>query len=554
MAGERVGPTTRDGVTALLDAVLALGSDLDLEQVLQRIVEAGVTLVDGRYGALGVTGYNQELARFITVGVSAEEIEQIGPYPRGHGILGELIAHPAPLRLADLSTHASSYGFPPNHPPMHTFLGVPVRIRGVVFGNLYITEKRAPGGFTAEDERLLSTLASAAGVAIDNARLYDEARGRQRWLQASAEVTRQLLSGTEPAEVLTRFALEAEDMAQADLVAIAVPVDGSDSLVIETASGGVGDTLRGTVLPIWASLSGRVYTTGVAAATADLHTDPEAFDAFDPDRRIGPVLVVPLGGLDRIRGVLFVGRNTGRQAFTSGTIDMLTAFSGQAAIALELAERRRVAERLLILEDRERIARDLHDLAIQRLFATGMSLENVGRLSTNAEVNTRIARAVDDLDDTIKVIRSTIFALQAHTIPEADGLMGLRARALAEAEAAAESLTFMPSIRFDGVIDSAVPDTLAEHVVAVIREGLSNVARHACASRVDLSLAVDEAVTVRIADDGIGMSEPRSPSGLRNLAGRAESLGGSLLIKPRDGRGTVLEWRVPVPDGKSEGE
>jgi signal transduction histidine kinase len=538
--------TTRDGVGALLDAVLALGSDLELEQVLHRIVEAAVMLVDARYGALGVIGDSQQLVRFITIGVDDEQIARIGPYPQGRGILGELIQHPAPLRLADLSAHGSSYGFPPNHPPMSSFLGVPVRIRDEVFGNLYITEKRADGEFTDEDERLLSTLAAAAGVAIDNARLYEDARRRQRWLQASAEITRQLLSGAEAADVLTRFAVAAEDVAQADLVAIAVPVPGSNSLVIETATTGLGSTLRGTVLPIESSLSGRVYATGVGAATADLHTDPEAFDGFDPDRRIGPVLVVPLGSIDRIRGVLFVGRSAGREPFGSTLIDMLTAFSGQAAIALELAERRHVAERLLVLEDRERIARDLHDLAIQRLFATGMTLEGASRLSTNDEVNNRITRAVDDLDDTIKVIRSTIFSLQSHHTTSGAGRPGLRARALAEAEAAAESLTFMPSMRFDGVIDSTVPDTVAAHVIAVLREGLSNVARHASASRVEVSLIVDDAVTVRIADDGVGLTKPRRDSGLRNLAERAESLGGSLVVQPRDGRGTVLQWRVPI--------
>jgi signal transduction histidine kinase len=540
--------TTRDRVHALLDAVLAVGSDLELEQVLHRIVEAAVVLVDARYGALGVIGESEELSRFLTVGVSEEQIKEIGPFPRGHGILGELIRHPVPLRLADLSTHPSSYGFPPNHPPMNSFLGVPVRVRDEVYGNLYITEKRGGGEFDTEDVQLLSTLAAAAGVAIDNARLYDEARRQERWLRASSEITRRLLSGSDPAEVLNLFAAQAADMADADLVTIAVPVPGSEGLQVEVATGVGAEEIRGAVVSIGGSLVGKVFTTGVGVSTPDLHADEPDGHLLEGDHRIGPAVMVPLGSAERARGVLVVARRSGAQrSFGPGVVDMLAAFSGQAAIALELADRRRDAERLTVLEDRDRIARDLHDLAIQRLFATGMTLEGASRLIGNPEVANRVVRAVDDIDETIKVIRSTIFALQSREAGQA-GQPGLRAQVLAEVEAASRTLGFMPSLTFDGLIDTKVPDGVGENVVAVIREGLSNVARHARAGRAQVAVLVGERLTLRIVDDGAGMPEGAGRrSGLRNLRQRAERLGGSMRLESSKEQGTVLEWRVPLP-------
>jgi signal transduction histidine kinase len=537
--------TTRDRVHSLLDAILSVGRELELGQALHRIVEAAVVLVDARYGALGVIGEGGRLSQFITVGLTPEEIAAIGPFPRGHGILGELILHPAPLRLSDLSVHPSSYGFPARHPPMKTFLGAPVRVRDEVFGNLYLTEKRGGAEFDAEDEQLLSTLAVAAGVAIDNARLYDEIRRRERWLTASSDITRRLLSGAEPAEVLGLFAEQAKDMASADLVAIAVPVPGTETLVVDVATGTDAERVRGSVLPMRASLSGQVYRTGEGVTTANLHHDARAYDAFDPDHHLGPLLVAPLGDPQRVRGVLLVARLAEQMPFGPAAVEMLTAFSGQAAVALELAESRRDAERLTVLADRDRIARDLHDLAIQRLFATGMTLEGASRLIDNPDVSARVVRAVDDLDATIKVIRSTIFALQARDADK--DRPGLRGQVLAEVEAATEGLGFTPSLRFDGLIDTRVPDGVAEHLVAVVREALSNVTQHAAASHVEVALSVADDVVLRVVDDGVGIGPGDTRrSGLRNLAERARALGGELRIEPGAGKGTALEWRVPL--------
>lgn len=539
---------TRDRIHSLLDAVLAVGRGLDLEAALHRIVEAAAHLVDAKYAAMGVIGEGGEIAQFLTVGVTEDDIKRIGPYPKGRGILGELIKHPQPLRLPDISAHPASFGFPPNHPPMKTFLGAPVRVRDEVFGNLYITEKRGGVEFDDEDEQLLQTLAAAAGVAIENARLYEGVRRRERWLRASSEITRLLLSGADPADVLPPFAEEAKDMADADLVAIAVPVRGANALTVEVATGLNADALRGAVLALDGTFAGTVLHTNAAILTADARTDGRGYAAVDPDGTMGPLIVAPLSGADGVRGLLIVGRRAGEPSFSPALTGMLTAFSGQAAIALELAERRKDAERLTVLQDRERIARDLHDLAIQRLFATGLSLEGIGRLIENPAAAERISRAVDDLDETIKLIRTTIFSLQARD-SEADK-QTLRARALTEIEAATTILGFAPALRLEGTLDSIVPAAIAEHVIAVLREGLSNIARHANASHAEVTVSVADDVAVRIADDGVGIPSDSTRSGLRNLGERATALGGAMTVGPGAGEGTVLEWRVPL-DGAS---
>lgn len=239
----------------LLDAVMSVGRGLDLPQVLRRIVEAAVVVVDAEYGALGVVGEGTRLTQFLPVGVTVEQREAIGALPEGHGILGELIRHPEPLRLVELSEHPSSHGFPPNHPPMHSFLGVPVRVRDKVFGNLYLTEKRGGRAFDAEDETVLSTLAVAAGLAIENARLYAETRDRQRWQEANSEIVAALLSGADEAHVLRMIVDHSSRILAADLGVLALPADGK-CLRVAQASGLDAETHRGLVLPRAGSFAG----------------------------------------------------------------------------------------------------------------------------------------------------------------------------------------------------------------------------------------------------------------------------------------------------------
>ena len=401
---------TRDRMRGLLEAVVAIGSGLDLESTLARIVETAVGLVDATYGALGVIGDDRRLAEFIPVGLTQDEIGRIHHWPEGRGLLGLLIDDPRPLRLADISTTPRRRVSPSGHPPMHGFLGVPVRVRDVVFGNLYLTGKRGGGEFTEDDEAVLVALGAAAGVAVENARLYEEARRQQRWIQASAEVTTRLLSGSEPADVLADITRRALELSGADLAMLALPDEEGRRLTITHADGEGADAVRDLVLPAGESLSGRVLATGEPVSSADFAADERAAQAArGAMSQIGPAIVFPLGAPGNVRGVLTVGRRHGAASFPQAQADVVASFAAQAGVALELAASRAEAERLSLYEDRDRIARDLHDLVIQRLYATGMSLEGTMSMITRPEVASRVTNAVDAMDETIKEIRAAIF-------------------------------------------------------------------------------------------------------------------------------------------------
>ena len=357
----------------LLDAIISVGSDLSLPIVLRRIVESACELVGARYGALGVIGDDRRLSEFLTVGIDRETYAAIGHLPEGHGILGLLIVDPKPLRLRDLTTHPQSFGFPPNHPPMRSFLGVPVRVRDAVFGNLYLCEKQGADEFSEDDEHLAVALASEAGVAVDNARLVQR------------------------------------------------------------------------------------------------------------------------------------------------------------------------VEQLAVLEDRERIARDLHDKVIQRLFTTGLDLQMMLPSNARDDLDDRITHAAADLDETISEIRTTIFALQAPR------KRGLRVDIFAVVDAARESLGFAPELRFEGPVDSVVSDNVAEHLLAALQEALSNVIQHARASRVEVVAEAGTDLFLRVVDNGTGLPSSYRPGrGLHNLEDRAAKLGGSFAAAPAPGGGAVIEWRVPL--------
>lgn len=375
------GAASRERVQRLLGAILAIGSGLDLATTLERITNAARDLVGATYAALGVLDESRTyLSQFITVGMDPDRVQAIGDLPHGHGLLGLLIVEPEPLRLSRIDEHPDSYGFPPGHPVMGSFLGVPIRVRDEVFGNLYLTDKAGEEEFTDEDEELIVALAAAAGVAIENSRLHTRVR----------EVS--------------------------------------------------------------------------------------------------------------------------------------------------------------ILEDRERIARDLHDTVIQRLFAIGLGLQGTVRLIERPEVASRIQRAVDDLDETVKQIRTAIFGLEASKLSSG----GLRDRVLVTTSEATASLGFAPKVMFDGPVDAVVPDRIAEHLLATLREALSNVARHAHAHRVDVVVAAKGGeVLLEVVDDGVGPGPPRPRGeagghGIGNMTRRATDLGGHMQISPGSERGTRLTWRVPL--------
>jgi signal transduction histidine kinase len=533
---------TRDRVHSLLEAVVAVGSNLDLEVVLRQIVEAAVTLVDARYGALGVIGEGGRLAEFIPVGLDEEQIAKIHHWPEGRGLLGELITNPEPLRLADMSTHPRSYGFPKGHPPMRTFLGAPVRIRDEIFGNLYLTEKRDGAEFDEEDEAVLTALGAAAGVAIGNARMYEEARRQQRWLRASSEVTQRLLSDADTDEVLTMVTGEALEMSGADLVVLALPAGDGTQMVIEHAVGEGAEEALGLVLPVSSSVSGLVLGTGKPLSLEDFSTDGRVALAAREHMHLGPAVVFPLGAPGNVRGILTAGRRPGSMPLAPAAVEMLVSFAAQAGVGLELAAHRRDAQRFAVFEDRDRIARDLHDLVIQRLYATGMSLESLAARMGESEGARRVSSAVDALDETIKEIRSAIFSL--HSRPGGDEA-GLRTQILDVVDEATGPLGFAPALRVSGGLD-AVPADAASHLVGALREALSNAARHAKASKVEVTVEAGAELILLVKDNGIGLKETGRRSGLANLTERAAALGGTMRAGPAEEGGTELDWRVPL--------
>jgi signal transduction histidine kinase len=531
---------TRD---ALLEAVVAVGSHLELEVVLRQIVQAAVELVSARYGALGVIGEGGRLVEFVPVGLDESEISRIHHWPEGRGLLGKLITDPHPLRLHDISADPDSSGFPEGHPPMRSFLGVPVRIRDEVYGNLYLTEKQG-GDFDEEDEVLVQALAAAAGVAIENARLYAEARRQQQWLRANAELTRRLLSGDEPSAVLELVARQALEMSGADLVVLALPTGNRGTLMIEHACGDGAAGALGLVLPAEGSASGIVMASGKPLTVDDFSSDRRVAAVAREHMPLGPAVLVPLGPAGDVRGVLTAGRNQGALPLSADAVDMLITFASQAGIALELAEHRNDTQRLALFEDRDRIARDLHDQVIQRLFATGMSLQGTMALVSDPEVANRVERAIDALDETIRDIRTAIFSLQSRG--EA-GPTRLRTRILAVVEEMTDSLGFAPVLRLAGPLDSRVPGAIADQMLAALREALANAAKHAQASRVDVAVEAGPDLVLIVRDNGVGLSGATRRSGLANLSERAAESGGTMRVATADGGGTELDWRVPLP-------
>jgi signal transduction histidine kinase len=535
---------TRDRVQGLLEAVVAVGSNLELEVVLRQIVEAAVTLVDAQYGALGVVGEGGRLAEFVPVGLDEEQIARIHHWPEGRGLLSELITDSRPLRLSDMSAHPRSSGFPEGHPPMKTFLGAPVRIRDEVFGNLYLTEKKEGAEFDEDDEAVLVALGAAAGVAVGNARLYEEAQRRQQWLRASAEVTQRLLSEADPDDVLALVTGLALEMSGADLVVLALPAGNGTQLVIEHAVGEGAAEALGVVLPVAGSVSGLVLASGKPLSLDDFGSDERVALVAQEHMRLGPAVVFPLGAPGNVRGILTAGRRPGSMPLAPAAVEMLISFAAQAGIGLELAAHRRDAQRFAVFEDRDRIARDLHDLVIQRLYATGLSLESLAVRMGESDNARRVSGAVDALDETIKEIRTAIFSLHSRpAASEAD----LRAQILEEVDGATGALGFAPALRMSGRFDE-VPADAGEHLLSALREALSNAARHASASKVEVTVEAGPELILLVRDNGIGLKETGRRSGLANLAERAEMIGGTMRAGSADSGGTELQWRVPLPE------
>lgn len=528
----------RDRLDGLVEAMLVVTSGLELDETLKTIVHTAIDLVDARYGALGVRGDDHELLEFIYEGIDEEARELIGHLPEGRGVLGVLLDDPKPIRLDNISHHAASVGFPANHPPMRTFLGVPVRIRDEVYGNLYLTEKADGQPFSEDDEVLVQALAAAAGIAIDNARLYEQSKTRQSWIEATRDIGTELLAGTDPAAVFRLMAEECRTLsgAQASIVAVRAdldePVGEVDELIV-TATTGTGPGTDLQSIPVSDTDVGAVF----------VEQRPGRFDVLQLAPGCvadGPALVVPVRATDTVAGVLIALRPASVRAFNAGELDMMAAFVDQAALAWQLATTQRRLRELDVLSDRDRIARDLHDHVIQRLFAVGLALQGTIPRARTTEVQQRLSDSVDDLQQVIQEIRTAIFDLHGGQ----SGITRLRQR-LDEAIAQFATPKIRTTVQYSGPL-SVIGAELADHAEAVVREAVSNAVRHADASSMAITVAADDDLTIEVVDNGRGITGSITGSGLANLGRRAADAGGTLTVGPAEGGGTRLRWAVPL--------
>ncbi|WP_169580608.1 MULTISPECIES: GAF domain-containing protein [Microbacterium] len=533
---------TQGRLRALLAATQSVVEAIDLSSLLRRIVEAAIALVDAEYGALGVIAPDGTLLEeFIYVGLDDATAARIGHLPEGHGLLGALISDPQPIRLAEMEADPRAAGFPAHHPSMTSFLGVPIRVRNEVFGNLYLTNHR-DGEFSDADEQLISALASTAGFAIDNARLLDHALTRERWMRSGAELSAALLSSPTDGSfdlIVSRLF----ELPGSDKVSVVLTDDEPGRLRVAAARGADEATLRGQVVAAESVCAGSALAEGRTRVLPRQTLQEQDVLRIADGSELGPALVVPLRARARLWGAVCIAREPSGRRFTQAEIDSAADYVSRAAIALELAAAREEAQRAMLADDRSRIARDLHDHVIQQLFGTGLTLQAVaGSLPPGPDAQ-RVNDSIDQLDDAISQIRTVVFALSRRDettirhqiIDVVAGLSGSMARPA--------------GIRFTGPVDHLIVGDLAADVVGVSRELLSNAVRHAHADGISLELSVEDGcAVVVVVDDGIGIGDIARRSGLDNLDQKARGRGGSFNLESADG-GTIATWRVPLRNG-----
>lgn len=516
-----------DAAEALLDAVVAITSDLEVHRVLQRLVDSACTLTGARYGFLGVVAEDGTFEDSVTHGMPDEVAAHIASLPQGRGILGLLIEEPHPLRLPRIADHEKSYGFPEGHPPMESFLGVPVRVRGEAFGNLYLTEKQGAETFTAQDESLVIALAHAAGYVLDNARAYERSERRQVWLEAAARATDLLQPRPGMVDVLPDVVRVARDAAGADLGTFVRPLAEGHELVGDRRDGVDAEAL---LRELRAEVE-RAEQQGAPVSTRDSGGQP--------------VLLLPVPARLTRAGLLLLAWPADRRPPDDEEVERVRGFVDHVSLAMDRAQALAERQELMLVADRERIARDLHDVVIQRLFATGLQLQGVRRSAVVPEVRDRLSDAVADLDTTIRDIRSTIFELEHRRATS------FREEVRGLVREYVPTLGFSPLVRTAGPVDTAVDGGadagVGDHLLATLREALSNVARHARAEACVVEVVVEVGrLTLSVTDNGVGMPVERQESGLRNARRRAADLGGHLQLLPEEPHGTRLEWSVPL--------
>lgn len=539
----------RDRMDRLMEAMLSITTGLDLDDTLRSIVHTAIELVDAEYGALGVYGTEQakdQLAQFIYEGIDDHTRVLIGDLPRGHGVLGLLIQDPKPIRLPNISGHPASVGFPAHHPPMHSFLGVPVRVRDEVFGNLYLTEKIGAQEFTEDDEVVVQALAAAAGIAIENARLYARSQERHRWLEATRDVATDLLVGGTPQEILDLVTERALKLTGAACTFVALPEDPdlpcreAGQLSIAAAAGERAGDLREQRLPLHSSRADQVFRHGRTIALDRVHDD------FLPGTNTdwGPALVLPLVVGDEVIGVLAALQPVGSRPLDPAVQAMMSVIANQAALALQLAETQQRMRELDVVADRDRIARDLHDHVIQRLFAVGLGLQGTLQRARSPEVKARLGETIEDLQSIVQEIRHSIFDLHSNASATSTDYRKHLHNIVTELTAETDLRT---TIRLAGPLTVLTPP-LSDDVEAALREAVSNVVRHAHATTLSVELRVNDEVALEVTDDGIGLApESDRRSGLANLTARAQRAGGSCRITGNPAGGTILHWSAPLP-------
>lgn len=533
---------TQGRLRALLRANQAVVQQLDLPVVLQRIVDVAVELVGAQYGALGVIAPYGGLEQFIYVGMTPHDVEVIGHLPEGHGLLGAVIDDPRPIRLRHITDDPRSSGFPAGHPPMESFLGVPVRVRDRVFGNLYLTNQTG-GEFSADDEELVLALASSAGFAIDNARSYAEIKRRQAWAVASGEITAALLASgeTDPLGVLASRVLT---LADAQLVCVVRPTDDPAMLLVTTAYGEGGDMVSGQQFPTAGSVAGSVIEGRQPRILSEAAL-PETQQTTAPP--LGATMALPLVAAGHVRGVLIVSRRRGGMPFVESDLEIASDLAGRATVAMELTDARADQQRMLLLEDRGRIARDLHDHVIQQLYGTGLELQSVTELVPRGLAADTVETAIGNIDAAIAQIRTVIFAL-TNSRSGSDGRETVRHRIIDVVNELGGALPRTPQMSFSGPVDLVIDNELAHDVIAVVREALTNIVKHAKAHNVSLSLMADaREVVLEVTDDGVGLPRTNHRSGLLNLEARASRRSGSFTAASQNGQ-TIVRWSVPLSD------
>jgi two-component system sensor histidine kinase DevS len=549
LAGRRA-----EQLAALNDAAVSLTSDLTLEAVLQKVVDLSREVVSARYGALGVLGSRGEIERFITSGISAEERSRIGAAPQGKGVLGALLREGKPLRIADLSRDSRSAGFPPQHPTMTSFLGVPVAYKGRVIGNLYLTDKQGGQEFSREDQEALSLFASQAATAIENARLYEEERRRADEWKALFQLGALVAASLDIPSLFSTIVERAQQLLGTEVAMLSLLSPDGNELVVTASTGLRTEAMRSFRWRIGESVSGVVFSTGEPVIVEDYSRDPRLRTpplGAIVDEGLASWIVTRFAAKGKALGALHVA-NRSPTRFSRRDAELLQSFANLAAVAVENAELYGRVQQLAVLEERDRIGMDLHDGVIQSLYAVGLNLEGSAEdvHERPSDVRSRLEKAIGDLNQVIKDIRNYIFNLRPADLSRSDIVQSLsdlikevRSSSLLDA-----------TLEVNGNSYPAVSEEQTVNLYHIAQEALRNTQKHAQATSVVARLDGDATrLRLSITDNGLGFdaTRPVEPThrGLLNMAERARSIGSRLEIRSEPGKGTCVYVEVPLPSG-----